>query len=61
MTRATTFHTKRFYVVCKDEKMPMVPMTLCDAKEQAQLCDLNFPECGPHEITEGEPARAKYE
>lgn len=61
MTRATTFATKCFYVVCRDPRMPLVPLSIEDAERMREECDDKWPECGPHEIVRGEPARAKYE
>jgi hypothetical protein len=41
--------------------MPMVPLKHADALEMAEECDERWPECGPHVIVKGEPARAKYQ
>lgn len=61
MTRTNIFQTKCFYVTCRDPRMPMVPLSHDEAQRMASECDERWPECGPHEIVQGKPARAKYQ
>lgn len=52
---------RRWYVRCKDSRMPLTPLARADAEHMAEVCDENWPECGPHEVVSGRAAHVGYE